>query len=297
MFIGNDDIDVYKRFYSWTGNPGMFKPRKDRSLEYSDLAPLAYIHLAFEGSSCIYKVKHLLIDEMQDYTPIQYKVLQKLFNCRKTILGDIGQSLIPYTSSDASMIRKVFVNGVVMKLSKSYRSTYEIAAFINEFKDSSYDSLGIICRSERLASELKEFLSVYVDDINKILDFGSDIIKKIDVLYTERCFGDLVFQGMVAISGKENLIRTLTPASYSLRIMNPAIANNYFLSANADPATANKNKPFVTQLLYWNPNISISDKKDTESYFSPPKTKGLTPLKRKDLHKTENPYVPAQNLK
>lgn len=168
MFIGNDDIDVYKRFYSWTGNPGMFKLRKDRSLEYSDLAPLAYIHLAFEGSSCIYKVKHLLIDEMQDYTPIQYKVLQKLFNCRKTILGDIGQSLIPYTSSDAGMIRKVFVNGVVMKLSKSYRSTYEIAALINEFKDSSYDSLGIICRSERLASELKEFLSVYVDDINHI---------------------------------------------------------------------------------------------------------------------------------
>ncbi|NCB96890.1 MAG: helicase [Bacteroidia bacterium] len=206
MFSGNDDIDVYKRFYSRIGSPGMFKLRKDRSMEYSDLAPLAFIHLALEGSISRSKVKHLLIDEMQDYTPIQYKVLQRLFNCRKTILGDMGQALTPYTSSDAGMIKKVFANGVVMKLCKSYRSTYEIAAlagnikvvadiepiarhgekpriarfadymeevtgiaaFINEFKDSSYDSLGIICRSERLAAELKKHLSVYVDDINHI---------------------------------------------------------------------------------------------------------------------------------
>ena len=138
---------------------------------------------------------------------------------------------------------------------------------------------------------------VYVDDINKILDFGSDIIKKIDILYTERCFGDLAFQGMVAISGKENLIRTLTPASYSLRIMNPAIANNYFLSANADPATANKNKPFVTQLLYWNPNITISDKKDAEITFFTSENKGHTQLKQKVLQTTESQYAPVQSLK
>lgn len=130
---------------------------------------------------------------------------------------------------------------------------------------------------------------VYVDDINKILDFGSDIIKKIDVLYTERCFGDLVFQGMVAISGKENLIRTLTPASYSLRIMNPAIANNYFLSANADPAVANKNKPFVTQLLYWNPNITISDKKDTEIVFFTSENKGTYTIKAEGFTQNGDP--------
>jgi DNA helicase-2/ATP-dependent DNA helicase PcrA len=215
MFTGNDDIDVYKRFCSWTGNPGMFKLRKDRSLEYSDLAPLAFIHLAFEGSSAMYKVKHLLIDEMQDYTPIEYKVLQRLFNCRKTILGDLGQALTPYTSSDAGMIKKVFVNGVVMKLCKSYRSTSEIAAlagnikvvediepiarhgekpmiarfgnymeevsgiaaFINDFKVSSYESLGIICRSERHAEEMKELLSLYFDDINYISTHSASFSK------------------------------------------------------------------------------------------------------------------------
>lgn len=62
--------------------PELFKMRKNRTLEYADIAPLAYLHIALEGNTknC---VKHLLVDEMQDYSPIQYKVMQKLFPCRK----------------------------------------------------------------------------------------------------------------------------------------------------------------------------------------------------------------------
>jgi DNA helicase II / ATP-dependent DNA helicase PcrA len=50
MFAGNNDIQVYKDFFKWTNNPGMFKMRKGHTLEYSDLAPLAYLHLALEGN-------------------------------------------------------------------------------------------------------------------------------------------------------------------------------------------------------------------------------------------------------
>lgn len=107
------------------GKPELFKMRKNRTLEYADLAPLAYLHIALEGGTKNY-VKHLLVDEMQDYSPIQYKVIQKLFPCRKTVLGDASQSVNPYGSSTADMIQKALVMGEVMKLCKSYRSTYEI---------------------------------------------------------------------------------------------------------------------------------------------------------------------------
>ena len=53
---------------------------------------------------------------MQDYSPIQYKVIQKLFPCRKTVLGDASQSVNPYGSSTADMIHKALVTGDVMKL-------------------------------------------------------------------------------------------------------------------------------------------------------------------------------------
>ena len=88
MFAGNNDIQVYKDFFTWIGKPEMFKMRKNRTLEYADLAPLAYLHIALEGTPTLSRVKHLLIDEMQDYSPIQYKIIQKLYPCRKTILGD-----------------------------------------------------------------------------------------------------------------------------------------------------------------------------------------------------------------
>ena len=107
--------------------------RKNRILEYADIAPLAYLHIALEGGTKNY-VKHLLVDEMQDYSPIQYKVMQKLFPCRKTVLGDTSQSVNPYGSSTADMIQRALVTGEVMKLCKSYRSTYEITDFAQKIR-------------------------------------------------------------------------------------------------------------------------------------------------------------------
>ena len=203
MFAGNNDIQVYKDFFEWLGKPEMFKMRQNRTLEYSDLAPLAYLHIALEGNISKNYVKHLLIDEMQDYSPIQYKVLQKLYPCRKTVLGDASQSVNPYGSSTAGMIQKALITGEVMKLCKSYRSTFEITDFaqkirandelepiarhgekpqilkfenesaeitaiaglINAFKKSDYKSLGIICKTESQAKDLTEKLQTYTGDI------------------------------------------------------------------------------------------------------------------------------------
>ena len=95
---------------SGSEKPDLFKMRKNRLLEYADLAPLAYLHIALNGNNTQFYVKHLLIDEMQDYSPIQYKVIQKLYPCRKTILGDASQSVNPYGSSTADMIQKSIYN-------------------------------------------------------------------------------------------------------------------------------------------------------------------------------------------
>ena len=127
MFAGNNDIQVYKDFFKWTNNPGMFKMRKGHTLEYSDLAPLAYLHLALEGNgNQPFRVKHLLIDEMRDYSPIQYKVIQKLFPCRKTVLGDAGQSIESLWFIHSRNYPKSLTASEIMKLCKSYRSTFEI---------------------------------------------------------------------------------------------------------------------------------------------------------------------------
>lgn len=203
MFTGNNDIRLYKDFFHRIGKPELFKTDKTHTLEYADLAPLAYLHIALEGIPRPMRIKHLLIDEMQDYSPIQYKVIQKLFPCRKTVLGDANQSVNPYTSSTAETIQKALITGEIMKLTKSYRSTYEITEFaqkirtnkelepvvrhgekpeilrfnnpeeeingitglLTEFKKSGHTTLGIICKTETQANTMTEKLKVYTTDI------------------------------------------------------------------------------------------------------------------------------------
>jgi DNA helicase-2/ATP-dependent DNA helicase PcrA len=135
-------------------------------------------------------VKHLLIDEMQDYTPIHYAALSRVFLCRKTILGDINQTINPYSASSADTIEEIFPQGEVVKLTRSYRSSFEIAQFalgirpnpdmipmerhgeepkiidfassgeeieglrkmIADFRESGNQSLGIICKTHQQAA-------------------------------------------------------------------------------------------------------------------------------------------------
>jgi DNA helicase-2/ATP-dependent DNA helicase PcrA len=105
------------------GKLELFKPMGGK-LEYSDVFPLIYLKMRLEGIDNPRKeVKHLLIDEMQDYSPVQYAVLGKLFSCRKTILGDATQSVNPYGGSNAEQIRGVLRASAPVKLTKSYRSS------------------------------------------------------------------------------------------------------------------------------------------------------------------------------
>ena len=129
MFRFHQVLDLYRDFYRWLGKPELFRIDQSLRLEYADVFPLIYLRLRLEGISTYDHVKHLLVDEMQDYTPVQYAVLSRLFTCRKTILGDVSQTVNPYSSSSAETIERVFPQAEVVKLYRSYRSTVEITAF------------------------------------------------------------------------------------------------------------------------------------------------------------------------
>src|SRR5690606_16422390 len=125
----NNILDIYKGFYTWIGRPELFQMTGDNVLEYADVFPLIYCKIRMEGTPSYDHVKHLLIDEMQDYTAVQYSVISRLFKCKKTILGDITQVVNPYSGSSVEGIHQVFPNADVIKLFRSYRSTIQIVRF------------------------------------------------------------------------------------------------------------------------------------------------------------------------
>jgi DNA helicase-2/ATP-dependent DNA helicase PcrA len=194
MFNIRSAFDVYKNFYAWIGKPEMFRMMHGMQLEFSDVFPLIYCKIRLEGVQTYDHIKHLLVDEMQDYTPVQYAVLSRVFKCKKTILGDVNQPVNPYSASSAEGIEEVFPQGDVVKLFRSYRSTWEIAQFslrispnpqlvamerhgeepkvigfssfaeetaalqemVARFADSGNQSLGVICKTQRQAQALFE---------------------------------------------------------------------------------------------------------------------------------------------
>jgi DNA helicase-2/ATP-dependent DNA helicase PcrA len=198
MFKFHQVLDLYQDFYRWLGKPELFRydPNR-RSLEYADVFALIYLRLRLEGLQVYEQVKHLVVDEMQDYTPVQYAVLARLFACRKTILGDVSQTVNPYSTSSAETIERVFPQAEVIKLNRSYRSTVEITAFaqritpnpdliplerhgrepvvarfdnqaeelraiqrlVTTFQGAGNQLLGIICKTLRQAAEVHEALS------------------------------------------------------------------------------------------------------------------------------------------
>lgn len=192
MFNIRPPFEVYKSFYEWIGKPDMFRMMPGMQLEYADVFPLIYCKIRLEGMAIYDHVKHLLIDEMQDYTPVQYAVLGRVFKCRKTILGDINQSVNPYGASAAEDIEEVFPQGELVRMYRSYRSTWEISQFasailhtpgliamerhgakpkvlgfaspeeeltaireqLKAFETSCHHSLGIICKTQQQAATL-----------------------------------------------------------------------------------------------------------------------------------------------
>ncbi|HHN48889.1 MAG TPA: helicase [Bacteroidales bacterium] len=212
MFPSYNPRVLYKGFYEWLGKPELLRLKKGNAYEWSDVFAFLYLKMKLEGIKPNTRVKHLVIDEMQDYSAVQYRVLSSLYPCKKTILGDINQAVNPFSSSDISTIENVFTDATTMSIRKSYRSTFEITQFtkrishvvdieamerhgdepqiilcknnademnvikklIREFYESQYNSLGIICKTQKQANAVYETL---------VADFSVDLLNAVSVAF------------------------------------------------------------------------------------------------------------------
>lgn len=133
-----DALDLYRDFYRRMGQEDFFLWQEGQELECADIFPLAYVCLYLEGSVEDKNIKHLIIDEMQDYTPIQYVVINRLYPCRKTILGDFSQNVAPFVQSSLAYLKELYPAAQVTEVYKSYRSTLEIMEFARGIRPEVY---------------------------------------------------------------------------------------------------------------------------------------------------------------
>lgn len=102
-------------------------------LPYEDIPPFMYFQGALQGFPVNRDIKHLIIDEAQDYTRLQFKILVILFpNSTWTVVGDPAQAVHPFlnTASFKDMSEIIGTEkSIAFRLTRSYRSTKQIQNF------------------------------------------------------------------------------------------------------------------------------------------------------------------------
>ena len=144
-------IDIYKKII----NPDAFSENAEKvneiteenyknyedDLGYMDLAGILYLMVKLTGLKSKEEIKHIVIDEAQDYSFMQFEIIKEITGCNSyTIVGDSNQRLIE-TNEEPAMLHldQVFKDSNVeikkYELNKSYRSTQEIMQYSNKFLD------------------------------------------------------------------------------------------------------------------------------------------------------------------
>ena len=131
MYVTKDIYTIYNWMledYGYDQLPDV--PYDRRKIQYEDVFPVLYLKYRLLGKSSQKEIKHLVIDEMQDYSYMQYVILENLFQCRMTILGDYAQTLDTKQQDVLRFLPKIFGKDIrKVILNKSYRNTYEIAQY------------------------------------------------------------------------------------------------------------------------------------------------------------------------
>ena len=134
MYETRDLYVLYNRFLRQEGFPALPQVQYEkRKLRYEDVYPVLYMKYRLETQQEDSGVRHLIMDEMQDYSMIQYLIIQKLFKCKMTILGDREQTMDGDQQDVLTFLPKIFgkdIRRIVMN--KSYRNTIEIASYANK---------------------------------------------------------------------------------------------------------------------------------------------------------------------
>ncbi len=106
------------------------KNLENNLIEIEDLAPLMYIKLKVYGIEESLNLKHIVIDEAQDFNLLQFHVLKEILGSGSmTILGDICQGIYSYRgTNDWDMVNNYIFDeeAQMLGLEQSYRTTIEI---------------------------------------------------------------------------------------------------------------------------------------------------------------------------
>ena len=187
MYVTRDLYEIYNWLLAREGYPVLpERAYEKRVLPYEDVYPMLYLKYRLYQKTAKQKIKHLVIDEMQDYSYLQYYILKQLFSCNMTILGDKAQTMDEREQDVLTFLPNIFgkhVKKIIMD--KSYRNTMEIANYAGQLT-----GVRDLKLFERHGKEVTETAFECVE-------------KALDVLEQEVCLGEDAFETAAVLTFTE----------------------------------------------------------------------------------------------
>ena len=183
MYETRDLYVIYNRFLESCGYHTLPDvPYEKRMLKYEDVYPMLYMKYRLSRPEQRNNIKHLVIDEMQDYSRMQYEILMQLFPCRMTILGDKAQTMDEKQQDVTRFLPRLMRHGCrVIEMNKSYRNTVEIARYAAEL--AGIKDLDLFERHGKpVTEETFDDLTEAVEQITKAVRLGTEAFETAAVL-------------------------------------------------------------------------------------------------------------------
>jgi len=103
-------------------------------LGFEDATPYLFLVELVQGFQTNNTVRHVIVDEVQDYSPFQLEFIKRLFpRSRVTALGDLNQAIYAHGSALGELEPLMELYGPeqteLIRLTRSYRSTRQIVEF------------------------------------------------------------------------------------------------------------------------------------------------------------------------
>lgn len=123
-----------KAYMNFLAKKGLKLELVGNKVKNEDVYGILFFKMFIYGLDKFENVKHLLIDEMQDYSAVQMYILHNLFDCTYTMLGDFNQTLCPESSKilQNNLDKILDEKSVHVELNKTYRSSRQIVEFYNK---------------------------------------------------------------------------------------------------------------------------------------------------------------------
>jgi len=166
MFENSNITELYKEFLKTLKLE--LKETNDAIVKigYEDVPAILYIKNYLIGIETQSHIKHVVIDEMQDYSPIVFDLLNKIYPCPKTILGDVYQCI--EKNQDENYLKELsqLINGKLLNLNTTYRATVEIAEYTQ--KQVELKNINNFVRHGDKVREYKDKTNFYDNLLNEI---------------------------------------------------------------------------------------------------------------------------------